>query len=342
MPAPTSELLPLDRLGPYLKEKMGVGDIHDAIKTASGQSNPTFVLKTDIGPLVVRRKPPGPLLKSAHAVEREYRVMAALAGHLPVPKMHHLCTAPEVIGAVFFVMAYVDGACHVDPALPEVSVRDRAATYDAMNAGLAQLHGLDPEALGLGDYGRPGNYFGRQLARWTDQYRATATEDQPALDRLIDWLAKAMPEDDGRVALVHGDWRIDNLLFDPAAHHLVAVLDWELSTLGHPLADLGTQMMQWAMPTGPDGRGLAGVDRASLGIPSDAAYVAAYEARVGRSVPDMRFYVAFAFFRMAAILQGVKKRALDGNASNRAAALRLGAYVPLLAERAWEKIGSSG
>ena len=342
MPSPISELLPLARLKPLFRDKLGVHHVDSIEKTATGQSNPTFVLGTDKGRFVLRRKPPGNLLKSAHAVEREYRVMKALDGHFPVPRMHFLCEDPDVIGAAFFVMDYVDGQSFEDPRALELTPGARAQVYDAMNAGLARLHGLDVGALGLADYGKPGNYFHRQVSRWSAQYAASKTGPVPEMDALIAWLDEAMPEDDGLVALAHGDWRIDNMLFERKSNTLKAVLDWELSTLGHPLADLGAQLMQWAMPVGRDGRGLAGVDRAALGIPEDAAYVAAYEARTGRSVPDMTFYVAFAFFRMAAILQGVKKRGLDGNASDPERASVLGTYVPLLARSALDRINAAG
>lgn len=331
-----SDLVPPDRLRTYLDAHLPgwPGEIRSE-KTATGQSNPTFLLTIGETRLVLRRKPPGELLKSAHAIEREYRVMAALAGHAPVPEMIHLCEDPEVIGAPFFLMSFVEGRIFDDPALPGLTPSARTAIYDAMNAGLAGLHTLDPTTLGLDDYGRPGNYFARQVSRWTRQYRASETEPIPAMETLIAWLEANMPEDDGSAALVHGDWRIDNLVFHPTEPRLIAILDWELSTLGHPLADLGAQLMQWAMPPGEEGRGLAGLDRAALGLPTDAAYIEAYANRRGLAdVPDMTFPVAFAFFRMAAILQGVKKRALDGNASNPEKALKLGAYVPLFAERA--------
>lgn len=342
MPLPIFDLLPMERLSPLLADRIGVERIDDIKKTASGQSNPTFVLTTDQGKFVLRRKPAGMLLKSAHAVEREYRVMRALQGHMPVPRMHFLCEDADIIGAPFFVMDFVDGESFEDPRALSLSPDARARIYDAMNAGLAQLHGLDVAALGLSDYGKPGNYFARQLARWSAQYEATQTEVIAPMDELMAWLGTSTPDDDGKVSLVHGDWRIDNLLFDRDTNALKAVLDWELSTLGHPLADLGAQLMQWAMPVGPVGRGLAGVDRAELGIPENDAYVADYERRTERSVPDMTFYVAFAFFRMAAILQGVKKRGLDGNASDPKRAAQLGAYVPILAQTALDRITAAG
>lgn len=338
-----SDLINLETLSVYLREKLGITNCFSATKTSTGQSNPTFVLETSEGRFVLRRKPPGQLLKSAHAVEREYRVMKALAGHAPVPKMHILCEDADIIGSTFFVMSFVDGDIFAEPELPGLTTDERARVYDQMNAGLAGLHRLDPGQLGLEDFGKPGNYFSRQVARWSKQYEATETEQIGDMERLMGWLADNTPDDDGRVSLSHGDWRIDNLVFSSDTRELIAILDWELSTLGHPFADLGAQLMQWSMPRGPIGRGLEGVDRAALGLPSDAAYVRDYAERLGlTSVPDMTYYIVFAYFRMAAILQGVKKRALQGNASNRETALKLGAYVPVLARKACERITGEG
>lgn len=314
-----------------------------AEKTPVGQSNPTFVLIAGSGRYVLRRKPPGTLLKSAHAVEREFRVIAALRGSpVPVPEALLLCEDEAVIGSPFYVMSFVPGRTVMDPRMPGASVEERRAVYDDMNRVLAALHGIDIAAAGLSDFGRPGNYFERQTSRWTGQYRASETETLPEMEALVAWLSANMPPDDGRVALVHGDWRIDNLRLAPDAPRIAAVLDWELSTLGHPLADLGAQLMQWRMPAGDPGRGLEDVDRAALGIPSDAEYVALYARRTGLAqVPDLTFVLAFSFFRMAAILQGVKKRALDGNASNPEAALRMGGFVPLFARKALDVIAAA-
>lgn len=337
-----SELLPVGAVSAWLRGRVpGFSEITGARKTSQGQSNPTFILQTDAGPLVLRRKPPGVLLKSAHAVEREFRVLQALADtEVPVPMVHALCEDEEVLGTPFFVMDFVAGVTEEDPRCPALSSLQRAALYDDMNRVLAGLHRLRPEALGLEGYGRPGNYFARQLTRWEGQYRASETTQHPAVDTLIAWLSGHVPPDDGAAALVHGDWRLDNLLFDASSGRIRAVLDWELSTLGHPLADLGAQIMQWAMPVGPEGRGLDGADREALGIPSDAAYVALYAERSGIDVrATLDFAVVFAFFRMAAILQGVLRRALDGNASNPERARALGAYVPLFAERALARLG---
>ncbi len=339
MPGPSSELLPLDRVEPYL-----AGAIPDfrgpvtAEKTTTGQSNPTFVLTTPTGRYVLRRKPPGDLLPSAHAVEREYRVMKALRGHVPVPEMLHLCDDKSLIGNTFFVMSYVEGTTFNDPRCPGLAPDQRARLYANMNRTLASLHRVDVAAVGLSDFGKPGNYFARQLARWTQAYRASETETIPQMEELISWLAANEPPDDERVALVHGDWRLDNLLVGDD-QEIVAVLDWELSTLGHPWADLASQLMQWALPPGEEGRGLAGVDRKALGLPSDEAYVDEYAENSGLTeLPDLTFPIAFAFFRMGAIIQGVKKRALDGNASNPEKALRLGTFVPLFAETALARL----
>ncbi|WP_416883835.1 phosphotransferase family protein [Marivita sp.] len=303
-------------------------------KFATGQSNPTFKLTAASGAYVLRRKPPGQLLKSAHAVDREFRVQSALAGtDVPVARMHALCEDESVIGSMFYVMDLVQGRSFVDPRLPDVSAPDRSAIFDDMNRVLAAIHSVDLSATGLNDYGPHSNYYQRQIDRWTKQYRATETEALPEMDALIQWLADNLPEDDGRVTLVHGDYRIDNLLFAPDRPTCVAVLDWELSTLGHPYADLAAVIMQWGLPPGDVGRGLAGVDRIQLGIPEDHVFVEAYCRRMGLpGIDRFGFYLAFTYFRMAAILQGVKRRALDGNASNPEKALELGAYVPAFAK----------
>ena len=305
-------------------------------KFATGQSNPTFLIEAASGQYVLRRKPPGQLLKSAHAVEREFRVMRALADtDVPVPRALALCEDAGVIGSAFYVMQYVEGRIFWDPALPGLAREERAALYDEMNRVLAALHWLDPAAVGLGDFGRPGDYFGRQIARWSEQYRASKTADLPDMESLMHWLVANNPDDDSRVAIVHGDYRIDNFIFARDSPRLIAVLDWELSTLGHPLADLAYQCMQWRLPNEGTFRGLAGVDRASLGIPDEGEYVARYCERLAlEHIPHWTFYLAFSFFRLAAILQGVKKRALDGNASNPERAHLMGAAVPVLARMA--------
>lgn len=304
-----------------------------ARKFEGGQSNPTFLLRAASGDYVLRRKPMGKLLKSAHAVDREYRVQAALAGTgVPVARMHALCMDDDVIGSAFYVMDHVPGRNFDDPRLPGVARADRAAILDEMNRVLAAIHSVDLEATGLADFGPRGNYYRRQIDRWTGQYRASETGAIPEMDRLIGWLDANCPADDGRATLVHGDYRLDNLLFQVDGPGCAAVLDWELSTIGHPFADLAAVIMQWQMPPGSEGRGLAGTDRAALGLPQDAEFVASYCARMGLTeIENFGFYVAFCFFRMGAILQGVKKRAMDGNASNPERGLKLGAFVPQFA-----------
>jgi aminoglycoside phosphotransferase (APT) family kinase protein len=313
-------------------------------KTPIGQSNPTFLLSTPSGEYVLRRKPPGDLLKSAHAVDREYRVMTALRDSaVPVPRTFHLCEDDALIGSAFFVMERVVGRNFLDPRLPALNNNTRKMLYDDMNRVLAALHRVDVEAVGLADFGRPGNYFERQISRWTKQDRSSETEPIKAMDQLMAWLEANIPDDDGKSGLVHGDYRIDNLLIHPDLPRVVAVLDWELSTLGHPLADLGYQCMQWRMPVGEDGRGLEGVAREKLGIPSERAYVERYAERMGWSeIPDLTFCMAFSFFRMAAIVQGVLKRGIDGNASNPERAMRMGRFVPVYAKRAIALLDEAG
>lgn len=311
-----------------------------AEKTPTGQSNPTFILTAGSGDYVLRRKPPGQLLKSAHAVDREFRVIRALAEtNVPVPEAFLLCEDDSIVGSMFYVMKKVEGRIIFDPAVPGVDNDHRAAMYDDMNRVLAALHSVDHESVGLGDFGRPGSYFARQLSRWTKQYRASETETIPDLDALITWLEAEMPADDGRTSIVHGDYRIDNLIYHPTEPRVIAVLDWELSTLGHPIADLAYQRMQGRLPPGEVGRGLMGIDRASLGIPSEDAYVEMYMKRTGlTSIPELPFATAFSFFRICAILQGVKKRGLDGNASNPEAAMRMGNKIPGMAQLALQCI----
>ena len=332
-------VLDTDAVGRWLSAHMpGFEGPVRAEKFETGQSNPTFRLVAPSGRYVLRRKPPGQLLKSAHAVDREFRVQRALAGtDVPVPRMHVLCEDEAVIGSAFYVMEEVQGRNFDDPRLPGLAPGERGALVGEMARVLAAIHSVDVEAAGLGDYGPAGSYYRRQIDRWTGQYRASETEPVPAMDELIAWLDANAPADDGRRTLVHGDYRIDNMLFAPDGPACVAVLDWELSTLGHPFADLAAVIMQWRRPPGPEGRGLAGVDRAALGIPSDEAFVGDYCARTGLSgIEGFGFYLAFAFFRMGAILQGVKRRALDGNASNPERALQVGAYVPEFAAQGLE------
>ncbi len=322
------------RLGAYLEAHVpGFRGFLRAEKFAGGQSNPTFRIEAQSGTYVLRRKPPGKLLKSAHAVDREFRVMRALRGSgVPVAEPLHLCEDDGVIGSMFYLMSFKPGRVFWDPALPELRRDERSAVYDEMNRVLAALHGVDVEAAGLGDFGRPGSYFARQVSRWGRQYRDSETEAIPDMDALIAWVEANVPDDDGRVALVHGDFRIDNLIFAPDAPEIVAVVDWELSTLGHPFSDLAYQCMQWRLPNDGPFRGLGGLDREALGLPDEDAYVARYCRRMGLpGIDDWTFCLAFSFFRLAAILQGVKKRALDGNASNPERALQMAKVVPDLA-----------
>jgi len=307
-----------------------------------GQSNPTFLLVTPARSYVLRRKPPGKLLPSAHAIDREYRVMAALAAtDVPVPKTYALCEDDAVIGTAFYVMEHVPGRILWDPALPGMTPSERAAIFDSMNAVIAALHRVDLAHAGLADYGKPGNYFARQIGRWTTQYRASETERIDAMDALIDWLPHHIPAADA-TALVHGDFRLDNLVFHATEPRVVAVLDWELSTLGHPMADFAYHAMAWDMPPG-EMRGLAGLDLAGLGIPSAQAYVERYCERVGAAVParaEWDFYVAYNLFRGAAISQGILRRALDGSAVS-PHALAAGARARAVAEAGWQRATAS-
>ena len=306
-------------------------------KFSTGQSNPTYKVIAKSGTYVLRSKPPGRLLPSAHAVDREFRVMTALAGTgVPVPEVLHL-VGPETSPSrrAFFVMRFLPGRIFWDPALPDCDLSERPAIYDAMNKALAALHDVDVNAVGLGDYGRPGSYFARQIERWSSQYRASVETPSDAMAQIMTWLGANMPTDDGQVSLVHGDWRLDNMIFQPNRPEIAGVLDWELSTLGHPMADLAYQCMQWRLPNQGDMRGLAGVDRAALGLPSEAQYVADYAKRRRQdAIEHWPFYLVFAFFRLAAILAGVAARAAAGNASNPATARRYGAAVPALAAMA--------
>lgn len=321
----------LDAVQRYMAGRLaGFDSTITAEKFQTGQSNPTFLITTSAGNYVLRRKPAGALLKSAHAVDREFRVQSALSGSdVPVAKVYHLCQDPEVIGSDFYLMEHVVGRNFSDPVMGDISPAERGAVIEEMSRVLAALHDVKIGEVGLEDYGPQGNYFARQLGRWSKQYRASEVEPIEDMDALIAALDADLPEDDGQSGLVHGDYRIDNMIFAPDGADCRAVLDWELSTLGHPYADLAGVIMQWQMPPGREGRGLAGVDRAALGLPSDAEFIDRYCARRGLAGIDrFGYYLAFSFFRMAAILQGVRKRGLDGNASNPEHAARLGAYVP--------------
>jgi aminoglycoside phosphotransferase (APT) family kinase protein len=309
-----------------------------------GQSNPTYKLLTPNRAYVMRSKP-GPaakLLPSAHAIDREFRVMRALAGtDVPVARMHLLCEDESVIGRAFYVMQYMDGRVLWDQALPGLQPGERAAVYDEMNRVISALHRVDVGAAGLADYGKPGNYFDRQIGRWSKQYLASVTEGIVQMDRLLAWLPANIPpgaRDESAVSVVHGDFRLDNLVFDRHAPKVIAVLDWELSTIGHPLADFSYHCMAWHIPPGVF-RGIGGLDHAALGIPGERDYVRRYCERTGRGdadavMADWNFYLAYNLFRLAAITQGIAKRVVDGTASS-AQARATGAATRPLAEMAW-------
>ncbi len=325
----------------WIDMNVGLQGTVSASKFADGQSNPTYLIEGADRSVVLRCKPPGVLLKSAHAVDREFRVQRALlASEVPVAEMLAFCDDETVIGSVFYIMEHVPGRSLDDPRLPGIDKAERHKYFNEMGRILAAIHRVDLDATGLADYGPHGNYFRRQIDRWTLQYGASETGSVAAMDTLMRALGAACPPDDGRVTLVHGDYRIDNLLFAQDSADIRAVLDWELSTLGHPFADVASVIMQWQMPPGDQGRGLRGVDRGTQGLPSDETFVADYCDRMGLDkIDNFGFYVAFCFFRMAAILQGVKKRALDGNASDPDRGLKLGALVPLYAEAGLEALG---
>ena len=327
-------VLPERTLATYLEANVtGFRGPLTATKFKGGQSNPTYLIEAASGRYVLRRKPPGKLLASAHAVDREFRVLQALAGSaIPVAQPLHLCVDDGVIGSMFYVMSYVPGRIFWDPALPDLAREQRAAFFDAALDTLAALARLDVAAVGLSDYGRPGNYFGRQVARWSEQYRAAETERVEAMEMLIGWLPGAVPRDDGRVALVHGDFRIDNLIWVAEAPTIAAIVDWELSTLGHPLADLAYFCMALRLPRNPVLPGLAGIDRAATGVPDEVMMIERFAAATQLDPrPHWNFLLAFQFFRLAAIAQGVLKRALQGNASNEQA-LAAGRMAQAIAE----------
>lgn len=334
------ELLDVNVIGSYLEANVpGFSGLKHAEKFSGGQSNPTFLLTADSGQYVLRRQPPGELLKSAHAVDREFRVTDALSStDVPVAQALHLCEDPAVMGSLFYVMSYESGRIFWNPALAELDNDQRGAIYDEMNRVLATLHDVDIDTVGLSDYGRPGNYFERQVSRWTRQYQDSQTETIEAMDYLMKWLPGNMPEDDGKISLIHGDFRIDNIIFHPTESRALALIDWELSTLGHPYADLAYQCMQLRLLPDAVIPGLGGVDRSALGIPLELEYVENYCKRRGLDgIADWDFYLVFSFFRFAAILQGVLKRAIDGNASS-SKAFEYGALAPVLARMAVDLI----
>lgn len=303
-----------------------------------GQSNPTYKLRTPTRDYVLRRKPPGELLKGAHAIEREFRVISALAGAgFPVPRVFALCNDDTVAGTPFFVMSMVDGRIFWDSSLPELSVGDRGHYFDAMNATISSLHSLDVQSIGLADYGKPGNYFARQITRWSGQYlQDEAAGRDPNMDRLLEWLSAHIPPGE-ESSVVHGDFRADNLIFHPTEPRVLAVLDWELSTIGHPLADFAYHLMMYRLPPTIIG-GLGGRDLAALGIPSEAEYVASYCRRTGREqIAELSFYVAFNMFRFAAILHGIKGRIVRGTAASVHARSMADNFAPL-AHLAWAQV----
>ena len=335
------DLMPLAaHLAQALPGFAGPLEVH---KFKGGQSNPTYELRTPGGRYVMRTKP-GPvaqLLPSAHAIEREFRVMQALRQtDVPVPQMLHLCEDESVIGRAFYLMEFMPGRVLWEQSLPGMSPAERGAIYDEMNRVIAALHAVDFAALGLGDYGKPGNYFERQIGRWSKQYLASVTQPIDEMDALIAWLPQHIPaaaRDEGRSAIVHGDYRLDNLMFHASEPRVIAVLDWELSTLGHPLADFAYHCMSWHIPPGAF-RGIGGLDLGELGIPAEPDYVRRYCERTGTTPPtqaEWNFYLAYNLFRIAAILQGVAKRAELGIASSEQAR-KQGAGARPLAQLAWQ------
>ena len=331
-----SSTLPIEPLTQYLRAQ-GLAD-SDALSVAplsGGQSNPTFRISTPDRSYVLRKKPPGQLMASAHAIDREYRVMNALQGsNVPVPRMLAYCEDTQIVGTPFYVMEFLEGRVLVDQSLPGMAPAERGAIYREMNRVIAALHGIDYQALGLETFGKPGNYFARQIARWSRQCRESTLPVNSAMQQLMDWLPAHIPEGD-ETTLVHGDYRLDNLVFHATEPRVIGVLDWELSTLGHPLADLSYQCMAWHIPHAL-WRGIGGLDLAALGIPSEAEYVAWYAQATGRDPSEhWDFYMAYTLFRMAAILHGIAQRAADGSAAA-ADAEETGRKAGPLAELGWQ------
>ena len=329
---------PIDtsRLVPYLTDNLpGFVGFSTIEKFPTGQSNPTYLITADSGRYVLRRKPDGQLLKSAHAVDREFRIMQALAAtEVPVPKMYLLCDDDNIFGTMFYVMSYIDGRILWNPALPELAMPDRRRLYDEMIRVLAALHSVSIHEVSLNDFGRPGSYFDRQVGRWSKQYRASETEQLVAMEHLMAWLPDHAPPDDGQSSLIHGDYRLDNMIFHASEPRTLAVIDWEISTIGHPLADLAYFCTGLRIPPGQHIQGLGGIDRTALGIPEEAVLLERYcQLRGVEEIRHWPYYMVFCLFRLAAILQGVYKRSLDGNASNERAA-KMGAMVQPLAEMA--------
>ncbi len=338
MPVPERHRFDISNLDRYLREHVeGYTGGLELEQFKGGQSNPTFMLKSGNRRYVLRRKPPGKLLPSAHAVDREYRVITALhASGFPVAKTYCLCEDDAIIGTAFYVMDCVVGRVLWDPALPGMDQRQRGAHFDELNRVIAQLHCVDYAAIGLADYGKPGNYIERQINRWIKQYRASETERIEAMEKLIEWLPENVPRGD-ETTIVHGDYRMDNVIFHPTEPRILAVLDWELSTLGHPLADFSYHCMTWRLTPGQF-RGMMGIDFEALGIPTEQDYVAAYCRRTGRGhIPHWDFYMAYNMFRLAGILQGIMGRVNDGTAAS-AHALEQGKRARPMAEAGWKQV----
>jgi len=330
--------LDLGRLGDFIRAEVEPFEGRaTARRIEGGQSNPTYIVDAGARRYVLRRKPSGQLLPSAHAVDREFRVLRGLAGSaVPVPRARALCEDPQVLGTSFYLMDFVDGRIRGDQTLPGMAPAERQAMYAELNRVLAVLHGVDYRACGLQDFGREGRYVERQIERWTRQYRASETVTIPEMENLIAWLGERIPEQQG-TSIVHGDYRLDNVILHPVEPRIVAVLDWELATLGDPLVDLAYHCMTWRLALGTH-RTLAGADLAALGIPGEQEYVAMYCRHTGRALADVLahwpFYLAFNMFRLAAIQQGVARRALDGNAAN-SRALEVGKRVAATAAAGW-------
>ncbi len=338
MPVPERHRFDVTSLERYLREHVeGFSGKLDVEQFKGGQSNPTFMLKAGERRYVLRRKPPGKLLPSAHAVDREYRVITALhASGFPVAKTYCLCEDDTIIGTAFYVMDYVAGRVLWEPSLPDMRKEQRGAYFDELNRVVALLHSLDYAAIGLGDYGKPGSYIERQINRWIKQYRASETERIEAMENLIAWLPGNIPRGD-ETTIVHGDYRMDNVMFHPTEPKILAVLDWELSTLGHPLADFSYHCMTWRLTPGQF-RGMMGIDFKALGIPTEQEYVAAYCRRTGRDhIANWDFYMAYNMFRLAGILQGIMGRVNDGTAAS-AHALEQGKRARPMAEAGWQQV----
>ncbi len=334
IPVREAHRFPTEALEAFLAEQ-GLGRLHELRQMRGGQSNPTFLVMAEAGEYVLRKQPPGKLLPSAHAVDREFRVLQALSRtDVPVPQAVAFCADPSVIGTPFYLMERLHGRVFWDPMLPELPREERAGIYHGMNEALARLHLVDPAAIGLADFGRAGNYFQRQIERWSKQWTASKTRENAAIDRLAEWLPAHIPADSDETRIVHGDFRLDNMIFHKTEPRVIGIIDWELATLGHPLADLGYNCI--AYNTDPTAyRGMLGRDLPALGIPTQDEYVRRYCERTGRKDGITPFHVAFALFRLAVILEGVLARSKAGNASSDEASQK-GALGIALAERGWE------